>query len=123
MGRFRLLRWKMDLSSHNARDALLQLVDDWTSSLDGDITIEYVQNVCLDFSKAFDRQKHSTLYEKMRRYGFNGNIIAMVNSFFSDCLQCMKHNGCFSNYVCIPVGAPQETKLGPHIVANLFQRY
>ena len=36
-------------------DALLQLADDWTSILDQQTSVKFIQNDCLDFSKAFDR--------------------------------------------------------------------
>jgi len=37
----------------------------------------------------------------------------VVNSFLSDRVQCVKHNGSFSPYTAVSVGAPQGTKLGP----------
>ena len=42
-------------------DALLHLADDWTSILDQQTSVKFIQNAYLDFSKAFDRLDHSTL--------------------------------------------------------------
>ena len=72
-----------------------------------------VQNSCLDFSKAFDRLQHSILIEIMENHGFNRNIILLVEDFLANRVQCVKHNGVFSNYESVAVGTPQSTKLGP----------
>ena len=94
-------------------DALLQLTDDWTSILDQQTSVKFIQNACLDFSKAFDRLDHSTLISKMLNYDFNRNVIMLVKSFLTDRVQCVKHNSSFSDYCPAFVGTPQGTKLGP----------
>ena len=94
-------------------DALLQLLDDWTSALDQNSNIKFVQNAVLDFSKAFDRMQHPILLSKMNSLGFNSNVINLVGSFLNSRQQCVKFSGQFSTYKPIDVGAPQGTKLGP----------
>ena len=94
-------------------DAILQLIDDWTSVLDSDTNVKLIQNACLDFSKAFDRMQHPILISKMNFLGFNANVIALVESFLESRQQCVKYYDHFSEYKPIHVGAPQGTKLGP----------
>ena len=78
-------------SSVSTTDALLQLTDDWTEVLDQDKSVKFVQNACLDFSKAFDRLQHDILLSKMDNYDFNSNVIMLVKSFLSNREQCVKH--------------------------------
>ena len=80
-------------SSVSTTDALLQLTDDWTEVLDQDKSVKFVQNACLDFSKAFDRLQHDILLSKMDNYDFNSNVIMLVKSFLSNREQCVKYNG------------------------------
>ena len=94
-------------------DAILQLIDDWTSVLDSNTNVKLIQNACLDFSKAFDRMQHPILICKMNHLGFNANVIALVESFLESRQQCVKYYDNFSDYKPIQVGAPQGTKLGP----------
>ena len=100
-------------SSVSTTDALLQLTDDWTEVLDQDKSVKFVQNACLDFSKAFDRLQHDILLSKMDNYDFNSNVMMLVKSFLSNREQCVKYNGSFSKYSPVLVGTPQGTKLGP----------
>ena len=65
----------------------------WTSILDQQTSVKFIQNACLDFSKAFDRLDHSILISKMLDYDFNRNVIMLVQSFLTDRMQCVKHNG------------------------------
>ena len=70
-------------------DALLQLVDDITSELDG-TGVNCVQLASLDFSKAFDRLQPSIVINKMKLSGFNPKIINIVSSFLQKRSQCVK---------------------------------
>ena len=54
-------------------DALIQLLDDYTSELDKP-SVKFMQLAGIDFSKAFDRLQPPILIDKMRNYGFNENI-------------------------------------------------
>jgi hypothetical protein len=93
-------------------DALLDYVDTYTSLLDKR-DIRFIQSASLDFSKAFDRLQPSLLVEKMNRYSFNENVVALVSSFLNNRMQCVKAGGFKSKYISCNVGAPQGTKLGP----------
>ena len=55
-------------------DALLQLVDDIPSTIDG-FGVKYVQLASIDFSNAFDRLQPQIVIDKMIKNGFNSNIV------------------------------------------------
>ena len=48
----------------------------------------------------------------MLDYDFNRNLIMLVKSFLTDRMQCVKHNGSFSDYCSAFVGTPQGTNFG-----------
>ena len=89
-------------------DALLQLVDDITTALDGTNT-KYVQLASLDFSKAFDCLQPHIVVEKMESDGFHTNIIKLISSF----LKHVTYRNGLSDVVDIKAGAPQGTRIGP----------
>lgn len=93
-------------------DALLHLLDDFTLLLDKK-SGKYIQTVCLDFSKAFDRLQPEILLNKMLNLGFSHNIISLIKDFLTNRKQRVALHGNFSNYNSVQVGAPQGTKLGP----------
>ena len=69
-------------------DALLQLVDDITTALDGTNT-KYVQLASLDFFEAFDRLQPHTVVEEMKNDGFNTNI-KLISNFLKHRRQYVK---------------------------------
>ena len=93
-------------------DALIHLLDDWTSALD---TVENkcVVAVCLDFSKAFDRLQHSILIEKLISLNIHPHIIILIKSFLESRTQVVRVQNSHSAVEPINVGAPQGTKVGP----------
>ena len=93
-------------------DALIQLLDDYTSELDKP-SVKFMQLAGIDFSKAFDRLQPPILIDKMRNYGFNESITKLVANFLQNRQQSVKYNDQCSSYVDFKVRAPQGTKLGP----------
>ena len=72
-------------------DALIQLLDDYTSELDKP-RVKFMQIAGIDFSKAFDRLQPPILIDKMRNYGFNENITKLVANFLQNQQQSVKYN-------------------------------
>ena len=93
-------------------DALIQLLDDYTHYLDQPDT-KYVQSASLDFSKAFDKLQPAILLRKMEDYGFNPNVVLLIQDFLTRRTQCVKYGGEKSSYINLHVGSPQGTKIGP----------
>jgi hypothetical protein len=93
-------------------DALLCLLDDFTKCLDSK-DIDFIQTVCLDFSKAFDRLQPDILIDKMTKFNFHADIILLIKDFLSNRKHRVMMNGHVSDFVDVLVGTPQGTKLGP----------
>ena len=64
-------------------------------------------------SKAFDKLQPAILIDKMTMYGFNPNIIHLIQNFLLRRTQCVKYGCAKSDYISFQVGSPQGTKLGP----------
>jgi hypothetical protein len=99
-------------SGVSTTDALVCLLDDFTKFLDSK-NVDFIETVCLDFSKAFDRLQPDILIRKMVELHFNANIIALIKDFLSNRRHRVMMDGQVSDYVDVLVGTPQGTKLGP----------
>lgn len=93
-------------------DAILHLLGDFTADLDSKIC-DFVQAVCLDFSKAFDCLQPDVLVEKMKALQFNHDIIFLIRNFLTNRKLKVTLNGFCSNFNDVLMGVPQGTKLGP----------
>ena len=71
--------------------------------------------VAVDFTKAFDRIKHTVAFIKIIFSRVRPSIVSMIRSFLSDRTQRVKHKGQLSGLKNITCGVPQGTKLGPAI--------
>ena len=72
-----------------------------------------VRSVYLDISKAFDRVRHYGLVYKLKLCGVSGQLLSLIQSFFSDRKQRTVLNGKSSNWGDISAGVPQGSILGP----------
>ena len=99
-------------SGVSTTDALVCLLDDFTKFLDSK-NVDFIETVCLDFSKAFDRLQPDILIRKMVELHFNANIIALIKDFLSNRRHRVMMDGQVSDYVDVLVRTPQVTKLGP----------
>ena len=70
----------------------------------------------MDLAKAFNSISHKIFLEKITKYGFSTESIAMLESFMSNRKQCVKNGIENSNWVTINNGVPQGTVLGPFLI-------
>ena len=76
-------------------------------------TQPFVRVFALDFSKAFDSVRHSTLLEKMARLALPDAIYNWMISFFSGHSHCTKFNGNTSELKNILASVIQGSAIGP----------
>ena len=59
---------------------LLDVLDDWSKYYDES---KQIDNIYLDIKKAFDTISHDRLLLKLKRYGFDGQLLNWVKDFLS----------------------------------------
>ena len=67
----------------------------------------------LDFRKAFDLVDHHILVAKLLSLGVKPTVVNWVIDFLRSRQQRVKLNGVLSNWLDVPPGEPQGTRLGP----------
>ena len=77
------------------------------------ITNPFVRVIALDFSKAFDTVRHSTLMEKMALLDIPDEAYNWLKSFFDGHSHCTKFAGQFSTTVEILASIIQGSAIGP----------
>ena len=89
--------------------ALISMIHNWLR--DTDATSSTVRAILLDYRKAFDLVDHNVLMYKLKDLGFKPTVI---NWIADNRKQRVKlNNNCFSDWLDIPAGVPQGTRLGP----------
>ena len=96
--------------NHSTSLALVDLYDKISTAIDQK---EIAVWIFLDLSKAFDTVNHSILFDKLKHYGIRGLAFEWVKSYFSNRLQFIQFNDCFSASKNISCGVPQGSILGP----------
>ena len=100
------------LKRKSSNDTVISLTESVNSLLEEN---ETVVSIFLDLAKAFNSKSHKIFLEKITKYGFGTESIAMLESFLSNRKQCVKNGIEYSNWVTINHGVPQGTVLGPLI--------
>ena len=98
------------LSKRSTTLQLLTVLDHWTKILDEGSSVD---NIYMDFMKAFDTVPHRRLLQKIRSYGISGKAEKWVEAFLSNRRQRVCINGCHSEWESVASGIPQGSVLGP----------
>ena len=112
----KLLR-KMDpmqfgfIPGSNTTLALISMMHTWLDALDG--TGSTVRVALLDYRKAFDLVDHNLLVAKLSNYEIKPTVVNWIADFLRGRTQRVKINSAYSNFLQVPAGIPQGTKIGP----------
>ena len=95
---------------HSTYMALMTLMDSLTHCLDNG---EYVIDIFLDFSKAFDTVDHNILLQKLSLYGIRGTALDWFQSYLTNRYQFLTYTRESSERQKVKCGVPQGSILGP----------
>ena len=104
------------ISKRSAALQLINVLEIWSNILDEDGIID---NINMDFQKAFDSVPHRRLLGKLESYGIEGDIILFIEAFLKNRKQKVVINGQSSEWTEVISGVPQ----GSVIAALLFVIY
>ena len=104
------------ISKRSAALQLLNVLELWCNILDEDGIID---DINMDFQKAFDSVPHRRLLGKLESYGIQGDILGWIEAFLTGRMQKVTVNGHSSEWTRVISGVPQ----GSVIAALLFVIY
>ena len=73
----------------------------------------------MDLSKAFDCLLHDLILEKLKFYGLDDKVVALLRSYLTSRYQRVKLGNTFSSWMGMSARVPQGSILGP-IPFNFF---
>ena len=88
---------------------MLKVLQSWVSTLDNGGTID---DINLDFMKAFDKVPHKRFIYKLQQYGISGKVIRWIENFLKNRVQRVNVNGYYSEEKEVLSGVPQGSVLG-----------
>ena len=104
------------ISKRAAALQLLNVLEIWCNILDEDGIID---DINMDFQKAFDTVPHRRLLGKLESYGIQGDTLGWIQAFLTERKQRVMINGHSSEWSDVKSGVPQ----GSVIAALLFVIY
>ena len=107
---------KMDDRQHGSRagrGCLTQLLAQYDDILDKLQDGDNVDQIYLDFEKAFDKVDHGILLHKLRTLRINGKLGVWIANFLSNRQQKVRIANELSNGAPVLSGIPQGSVLGP----------
>lgn len=96
----------------NTTHALIRMFHQWTQALD-QTNIKYVQCLCADMSKAFDRMLPNKLLEKLIHANISKHTINLIHSYLTNRTHQVNVGDKMSSAININIGVPQGSRLGP----------
>ena len=89
---------------------LLETMEDITKWCDQGIPVD---EIFLDFAKAFDKVPRQRLLYKLKKLGITGAMLTWIESFLNNRSQNVKVRNSLSNIAKVKSGVPQGSVLGP----------
>ena len=102
------------ISESSTKFALISMLHKWLAATDG--TSSTVKVILLDFKKAFNLVDHNILVAKLYNFGIKPTVLNWIVDFLRNVnryQQVKIDSNCFSDFLHVPAGVPQGTKLGP----------